>query len=232
MSKRSHPASRQQPHAPESKDDAFVAGVLDMSRWAKHNRQILVLGGVLIALLISGGLYYVNFQRSVAIQAMNQLEAIHQSIAISAFEDAKAQLSTYLDRFDGTDEAREAVVLLGRLHLEAGDAAVAISVLERANLSLRDALGVQGSTLLGRAYEDQGRWADAEGLYLRIAEGASLDFQAREALASAARARHRQQNIAGAAELYEQILATFEADDPARGMFELRLAEMRGVLEG
>ena len=229
MSKRHHPASRRQPHTPEQQDDAFVAGVMDLSRWASHNRQLLVLSGVVLTLLISGGWYYINFQRSVAIQAMNQLESIHQSISISAFEDAKAQLSTFVDRFEGTDEAREAVVLLGRLHLEAGDAAVAISVLERGGLSLGDALGLQGSSLLARAYEDQGRWPDAEGLYLRIADRADLDFQIRDALESGARTRHRQQDIEGAAELYERILATFEADDPGRGIYELRLAEMRGV---
>ncbi len=231
MSKRHHPASRRQPHTPEQQDDAFVAGVMDMSRWVSENRQLLVLGGVVLVLLISGGLYYVNFQRSVATQAMNQLESIHQSISISAFEDAKAQLSTFVDRFEGTNQAREAVVLLGRLHLEAGDAAVAISVLERGDLSLGDALGIQGSSLLARAYEDQGRWADSESLYLQIADRAELDFQIRDALESAARTRHRQRNIAGAAELYERILATFEADDPGRGIYELRLAEMRGVAE-
>jgi len=232
MSKRHHPASRRQPHTPEQQDDAFVAGVMDLSRWASHNRQLLVLSGVVLTLLISGGLYYINFQRSVAIQAMNQLESIHQSISISAFEDAKAQLSTFLDSFKGTDEAHEAVVLLGRLHLEAGDAAVAISVLERVGLSLGDALGLQGSSLLARAYEDQGRWPDAEGLYLRIADRADLDFQIRDALESGARTRHRQQDIEGAAELYERILEMFEADDPGRGIYELRLAEMRGVAEG
>ena len=232
MSKRHHPASRRQPHTPEQQDDAFVAGVMDLSRWTTINRQFLVLSGVVLALLISGAVYYVNFQRSVATQAMNQLESIHQSISISAYEDAKAQLGTFLERFAGTNEAREAVVLLGRLHLEAGDAAVAISVLERGNLSLRDALGVQGNSLLARAYEDRGRWSDAEALYIRIADAANLDFQIRDALASAARARHRQQNMLGAAELYERILATFEPDDPARGIYELRLAEMRGVAEG
>jgi len=231
MSKRNHPASRRQPQAPENQDDAFVAGVLDMSRWATLNRQLLIPGSIALVLLVSGGLYYVNFQRSVATQAMNQLETIHQSISISAFEDAKAQLSTFLDRFEGTDQAQEAVVLLGRLHLEAGDAAVAISVLERGNLSLGDALGLQGSALLARAYEDQARWADAESLYLSIADRSSLDFQIRDALVGGARTRHRQQNIQGAAELYERILATYEVGDPGRGIYEVRLAEMRGVAE-
>ena len=232
MSKRHHPSSRRTPHAPEQQDDSFVAGVMDFSRWASENRQLLVLSGVVLALLVAGGVYYVNFQRSLVTQAVNQLESIHQTISISAFEDAKAQLSTFLERFEGTAQAREAVVLLGRLHLEAGDAAVGISVLERGDLGLRDALGIQGNSLLARAYEDQGRWSDAEALYLDVADRAELDFQIRDALDSAARTRHRQQDIEGAVELYEEILATFEADDPGRGIYELRLAEMREVAEG
>ena len=121
-----------------------------------------MLVAVAVGLLVAGGIYYVNFQRTVTIQAVNRLESIHQTIAISAFEDAKAQLSTFLDQFDGTDQAREAVILLGRLHLESGDAAVAISVLERADLGFRDPLGIQANSLLARAYENQGRWPEAE----------------------------------------------------------------------
>ena len=232
MSKRHHPSSRRTPHTPEQQDDSFVAGVMDFSRWATENRQLLVLSGVVLALLVAGGVYYVNFQRSLVTQAVNQLESIHQTISISAFEDAKAQLSTFLESFEGTEQAREAVVLLGRLHLEAGDAAAGISVLERGDLGLRDALGIQGNSLLARAYEDQGRWSDAEALYLDVADRAQLDFQIRDALDSAARTRHRQKDIEGAAELYERILATFEADDPGRGIYELRLAEMREVAQG
>lgn len=232
MSKRQHPSSRRTPHTPEQRDDAFVSGAMDLSRWTSENRQLLVLSGVVVALLVAGGVYYVNFQRSLVTQATNQLESIHQTISISAFEDAKAQLGTFLERFEGTEQAREAVLLLGRLHLEAGDAAVAISVLERGDLGLGDALGIQSNSLLARAYEDQGRWSDAEALYLDVADRAQLDFQIRDALNGAALTRHRQQDIEGAAELYERILATFETDDPGRGIYELRLAEMRQVAEG
>ena len=231
MARHSHPTSRRSPHTPEPQDDAFVAGVIDASRWAGKNRPALILAAVVLALVVAGGVYYVNFQRSLVNQAVNQLETIHQSISIQLYEDAKAQLSTFLERFEGTEQAREAVVLLGRLHLEAGDAAVAVSVLERGDLGLGDALGIQGGSLLARAYEDQGRWGEAEALYLGVADQAELDFQVREALYGAARTRHRQQNIAGAAELYERILQTFEADDPGRGIYELRLAEMRQLAQ-
>ena len=230
MSKRQHPSTRRTPQTPHDQDDAFVAGVIDFSEWARTHRQVLTLIGVAVVLLVAGGIYYVNFQRSLTIQAVNRLESIHQTISISAFEDAKAQLSSFLDLFEGTDQAREAVILLGRLHLEAGDAPVTISVLERADLGFRDPIGIQGNSLLARAYEHQGRWPEAEDTYLEVADRADFDFQIRAALNSAARARRRQQDLDGAAVLYERILATFEEDDPAKGLYELRLAEVREAL--
>ena len=230
MSKRHHPSSRRIPQTPHDKDDAFVAGVIDFSEWARTHRQALTLLGVAVGLLVAGGIYYVNFQRSLTIQAVNRLESIHQTIAISAIEDAKAQLSTFLDSFEGTDQAREAVILLGRLHLESGDAPVAISVLERADLGFGDPIGIQANSLLARAYQLQGRWPEAEDTYLEVADRADFDFQTRAALVSAARARRRQQDHAGAAELFERILETYEDDNPARGLYELRLAEIRELL--
>ena len=230
MSKRHHPSSRRMHRTSRDQDDAFVAGVIDFSEWARTQRQALTLIGVAVGLLVTGGIYYLNFQRSLTIQAVNRLESIHQTISISAFEDAKAQLSTFLDSFEGTDQAREAVVLLGRLHLESGDAPVAINVLERADLGFRDPIGIQANSLLARAYENQGRWPEAEDTYLEVADRADFDFQIRAALDSAARARRRQQDHVGAAELYERILATFEEDDPAKGLYELRLAEVRAFV--
>ena len=227
MSKHKHPSTRRKPQTPHDQDDAFVAGAIDFSDWAAKHRQVLTLIVVAVGLLMAGGVYYVNFRRALTIQAVNRLESIHQTIAISAVEDAKAQLSTFLDQFEGTDQAREAVILLGRLHLESGDAAVAISVLERADLGFRDPLGVQANSLLARAYETQGRWPEAEAMFLEVADRSDFDFEIRRALDSAARARRRQQDHSGAAELYERILTTFDDDDPAKGLYELRLAEVR-----
>jgi tetratricopeptide (TPR) repeat protein len=229
MSKRQHPSARRKPQSAHEQDDAFVAGVIDFSEWGRQHRQMFTLLVIAAGILVAGGLYYLNFQRSLRIQAVNQLEQIHQTINLSAFEDAKAQLSSFLDSFDGTDQAREAVIILGRLHLEAGDAPVAISVLERADLGFRDAVGIQANSLLARAYENQGRWPEAEDTFLEVADRSEFDFEIRGALESAARVRRRQRDFGGAAELYERIIETYEQNDPARGMYELRLAEVREV---
>ena len=125
-SKSQRPSTYRKPQTPHEQDDAFVASVIDFSEWGRKHRQALTLIIVALVALIWGGIYYVNFQRSMTIQAVNDLERIHQTISLSAFEDAKVQLSSFLESFQGTDAAREAVILLGRLHLESGDAALAI----------------------------------------------------------------------------------------------------------
>ena len=52
---------------PTIKNDAFVAGVIDFSKWARAHRQALTLIGVAVGLLVTGGIYYLNFQRSLTI---------------------------------------------------------------------------------------------------------------------------------------------------------------------
>ncbi len=230
MSKRHNPGARRIPHDHEEQEDAFVARVLEVSTWARSNTEALVLLGVILALFIAGGFYYWNFTQDRDQNALTQLEVIHNTIRLDAKEDAKSLLRTFLDQYGASPHAREGVLLLARLNLETNAAPVAVSILEDEGLSLRTPLGLQAGFLLARAYEETGRWPDAEDIYLQIADRAALDFQIREALDNAAQSRIRQQDLAGAAELYERILETFEDDDPGRGVFEMRLAEVQQSL--
>jgi hypothetical protein len=52
-----------------------------------------------------------------------------------------------------------------------------------------------------------------------------MTFQIREALAGAARVRAGRGDFAGAAELYQEVLATMEDDDPERAYWEMRFQE-------
>lgn len=225
MSKRKNLA-RRQAQSTEDQEDVFVANVLDASKWAGDNRQLLTLGVVAVAIIGAAGMYYVSSKAAMRERAVNQLEVIQQTVAIQALEDAKLQLGTFLDLYAGTPEADEGLILLARLHLETGEPAVAINVLENQAPGLRSGIGIQANLLLARAYEEQGRWPDAERLYIRVADAATLQFQVIESLENAARARIRQQDAAGAAEMFERILATLDETDPSRGVYEMRRAEM------
>ena len=69
------------------------------------------------------------------------------------------------------------------------------------------------------------RFDEAETAYLAVSEAATLDFERRDALADAARARARSGDHAGAADLYRQILEDLDETHYERGLYEMRLAE-------
>jgi predicted negative regulator of RcsB-dependent stress response len=226
MTKR-HPGQRKRPHgSPEHEDDVFIAKVLEIGNWAKANQQLLTTLGVLAVLAVAAGIYYANYRRAMAVQASNELEAIHQSVSLGDTEGAKQELIVYLERFGGSPYAAEARMLLGELYLAGEEAQQAQAVLEPLAASPRRPIELQTAALLGAAYEQEERWDEAEAVYLRIADRSDLDFQIRDALASAARIRANHGNPQGAAELYERILEDMDENEPERGLYEMRLAEL------
>jgi predicted negative regulator of RcsB-dependent stress response len=226
MTKR-HPGQRKLPQEHnEHEDDLFVAKVLQISNWATANQQILTVLGVVVVLTIAASMYYANYRETMAIQASNELEQIHQSVALQDTEGAKNELIVYLERFGGTPYSGEARMLLGELYLSGNEPEQALAVLEPLAASPREPLELQAASLLAAAYEHEARWADAEATYLRIADRSELDFQIRDALAAAARIRASQGDAPGAAELYQRILEGLEENAPERGLYEMRLAEL------
>jgi len=226
MSKR-HPGSRRAHQEPSADpDDIFLARVLGVGNWARANQQLVTILGVVVAIGIAGAVYYNGYRETLGEQAAEQLESVHQSIMLQDTEGAKNELITFLERFSGTVYEGEARLLLGDLYLQSADAQQALQVLEPLGSSPRDPIEFQGAALLGAAYEEEGRLDDAEATYLRIADRSELDFQVRNALSSAARIKVSQGDGEGAIQLYQRALATFEANEPARGIYELRIQEL------
>jgi predicted negative regulator of RcsB-dependent stress response len=228
MSKK-HPGARRTAKKEEHDDDVFVAKVLEIGTWAKANQQLLTVAGVVLAIVFAGVMYYGNYREALTQQAAQQLEGIHQSISLQDREGAKTQLATFLQRFEGTAYAGEARLLLGDLYLQTDDPQQALAVLEPMAASPREPIEFQAAALLAVAYEQEERWSDAEGIYLRIADRSELDFQVRDALTSAARIRAEQGNAAGAVELYRRILDETDENAPERGIYEMRITELQSA---
>lgn len=223
-----HPTSRKrQPNKKEDPDDVFVAKVFEISTWARENTQALILFGIALVVVVAGAIYYVDFRSTLEQQAIEQLEAIQQTVALGDPEAATVELSQYLDRFSDTPYAEEARLLLATLYLRRDRPESAVQTLEESDLTVAEPMGVQVHTLLGKAYEQTGNLEAAEETFLRVAQDARMEFQRIAALEHAARVRSARADHAGAAELYERILENFEASDEERGLYELRLAEAR-----
>jgi hypothetical protein len=226
-----HPASRRTPSKSENPDDLFVAKVLEVSNWAASHRQALIGIAVVVAVVVAGGLYWRSYQTTLVNQATQELVTIQQTRALGDPEQAKADLQLYLQRFSGTTAADEARLLLGQLELETGNAQLAIEALQPLSGS-RSPLGMQATFLLAAAQEDAGDRAEAERLYLTVANRSDMSFLVRDALAQAARIRFAEGNYAGAVQLYQEVLTYFEDGDPQRSVFEMRLAEARALQSG
>jgi predicted negative regulator of RcsB-dependent stress response len=227
MSKR-HPASRRAPQeSNQEPDDVFVARVLHAGKWAEHNQQILTVLAVVVAIGIAGLLYYRSYRRSLAEQAAQQLELIYQTVAMADVEGARTELGTFIERYGGTAYGPEARLLLGDLYLRDGSPQQAQAVLRPLGESPDAPIELQAAALLAAAYEQDNQAAEAERIYLSIADRSELGFEVRNALAHAGRIRAARGDTAGALELYQRALEGLEEGDPERGLFEMRIEEIR-----
>ena len=207
-------------------DDKFIATTIEVTAWARNNTQKLVIGGTGLAIILVLVVYYVGFRSTMEVQATNELDQIQQTIALGDVDAARGRIGQFLDRYGNTPSAGEARMMLGQLHLEVGDADLAVEVLAPMARDLTNPLNVQAAFLLAAAYEDQGRFEDGEDLYMRIANRADLDFQVRDALTGAARMRTLLGNYSGALNLMQEIHAGMESGDPDRAEVEMRIAEL------
>jgi predicted negative regulator of RcsB-dependent stress response len=235
MAKRPRTPRRIAADAPAEPDDAFVARVFEVSSWAQKNSQLLILAAVALALLLGGVIYYASYRRDLNRRAVTELERVGNlaSFAEPGQTDlAEAELNTFVERFGGTRHAAEAELILAQLQLRRGRPEQAIVTLEDFPRPDRDPLSLQARSLLGHAYEQLGRFDEAERQYLSVADAAQLDFERRDALADAARSRSSRGDHAGAADLYRQILERLEETHYERGLFEMRLAEEEQGMRG
>lgn len=231
MAKYRKPGSRTgKPINPAEQEDAFVARTLEFSQWAQRNRPILTLAVVIAGIGVASLLYYRNYRETLAAAAAAQLEELQQRLEQGDQTGVQADLQIYLERFSGTPFAGEARMALAQITADMGDHATASRVLEPVAGDVDDPLGAQAAALLAAIAEDAGNRQQAEGLYERLAERASLGFQIRDALADAARLRREQGDLEGSLAFYDRLLDEMEETDPGRGVVEMRRAEVAALL--
>jgi tetratricopeptide (TPR) repeat protein len=215
--------------SPAADDDAFVAGVLETTVWAKTHRRALITGGVAV---LTAALLLVLFVRTRASnreQAAQQLTAVRQVALSGNNQLAIKDLEEYVGRFGGTAPAAEARLLLARAYLEEGQAQNAMETVRGQARDLDEVEGVNAAFLLAAAHEAAQQPEQAEQVYLRVADRAEYLFQKQEALDNAARLRLEQGNAPGAVQLYDRILTLTPESDGSRQVYELRAGEARAA---
>jgi predicted negative regulator of RcsB-dependent stress response len=226
MAKKRRPSSRSTPRG--TADDTFTAGVLEFTAWARERTEVLIAGLVVVLLLVGGGLYWANQRAEQRARAAAELESLQQTVAFMETDEAIGDLRGYLARYGGTPYGGEARLVLGEILLEEGRADEAISVLQEMAPSFRNPLRIQATILLATAYEEAEQWAGAAEVYQALSRNAELSYQRRDATEGLARVHLAMGDSASAMDAYRRLLDEMEADEPARGYFEMRLAELTG----
>jgi predicted negative regulator of RcsB-dependent stress response len=224
-----HPTARRVHRQETAPDDAFVAGVLEGSVWIRDNARLLVAAGLAVVLAVLGVLYYRSYTANLRDRAAQEILAIRQAADAGNPALAIRDTELFLANYGRTPSAREARLILGRLHLEAGQYQEAINAVQPLAGNLREPMGTAAAFLTAAAHEAATRYDDADRTYLRIAEGARHRFDQERALDAAARLRLERDDPAGAAALYERLLRLLPDNAPERSIFEFRLAEAQAA---
>ncbi|HWV57043.1 MAG TPA: hypothetical protein VNZ57_06175 [Longimicrobiales bacterium] len=212
-------------------EDAFIARVLEITAWARANAKVLTIGTVAVVAVALGSLFFVN-QRSARNSAAEvRLTEIRQTVAIGNTSLAISDLEAFLGQFGGTRAADDARLLLGTLYLETSQPANAVNVVQALAGNPGEVRGASAAFLLAAAQEALGQNDQAEATYMRIAQQARFDFERWDALDHVARLRMANGNAAGAAEIYERLVALMPEGSADRSYYEMRRAEAQVLAE-
>jgi predicted negative regulator of RcsB-dependent stress response len=223
-----HPTARRV-HRQEAPDDAFIAGVLETSAWAKQHSRTLIIGGIIAAVAITSLVLFLTSRSNQRAQAATQLTQV-RAVAMSGNAALSIrELEQFLARYGNTPAAAEARLLLGRAYLENGQVQQAQQTVQSLARNLREPMGVNAAFLLAAAYEAAQEPHRAEDVYLRAANDAPFLFQRQDALDNAARIRLQRGEAAGAVELYQRLLELTPQANTERPIFELRLGEAQAL---
>jgi tetratricopeptide (TPR) repeat protein len=225
-----HPTSPRVPRPQAEPDDKFILAVERTSIWVRQYSRQLIIGGIVLAIAIAAGLYYLESQRRVEAEAATRLTDIHQTVLTGNAPLAIRDLQTYLGTFGGTRAAREARLLLADLLIAQDRPADAIQALGRLPRDLDEPVGLAAAQILGAAYEALGQHDDAIDTYRRISRNARFEFQRRDALGDAARVAMDVGQPEVAIEFYDRLIESFDEADPTREYFEMWRAEAQARL--
>lgn len=225
-----HPTARRVHRPDTSGDDAFVANVVETSVWARQHARTLTIGGVVLAAVILFALFYVNNRRSREERATTELTPMRALVQAGQAQQVIPRLEAFLDTYGGTRSGNEARLMLAQQYLLTGQPRKAIEAVEPIDDDFEDPAAVNAAVLQAAAHEANQEPHRAEEILLRVGENAPFLYQQHDALDNVGRLRLARGDASGAAEIYQQLVDATPVSNPARQVWQLRLAESRAAI--
>lgn len=218
---------RRRRRAGDSSEDAFIAATLRLAHWAQQNSRALILGGIALAILTGGVIYYLDYRERVTEVASTEIRSLRNQLRSGGGEQVVQGLRSFIGQFGDTPYGTEARVLLAEELLQQGRAPEALEPARAAARRLgSDPLGTRAAFLLAAAHEEAGDTSSAIQVYERIGREARLKAERARGLEGAARLYAASDQLTEAIESYERLVERLPEDDPQRALYEQRRAEL------
>jgi len=174
--------------------------------WFRINSRIVTIASVVVAAAAFGFWFYNRSAVLKAESADRKLLAAKQSLTSGNVPLAQSDLKKVADQYPKTSAGAEAGMLLAQVKLDQGDYQGAVTTLKE--LTARNETGPYATplrALLGDAYSQLGKYAEAAAEYERAGQATSAPNERALMLAKIGRAQMAAGNLAKAREAWQAL---------------------------
>ena len=193
--------------------------------WFHVNQRWVAAGAVVALVAVLGGWYVTRAKALKNENADKQLLLAKQSVASGNVPLAESDLQKVADRFSGTPAGAEAGMMLGQLKLDKGDYQGAATYLAKLAGDLSGPNAASARALLGDAYAQLGKPAEAAAEYERAAAETAMPNEKASLLAKAGHAYMTAGKQPEARKIW-QALATQQDNQAVAAEAHVRLGEL------
>lgn len=201
-----------------------------ISEWFLLHGKSLAIGAIVLAVAAGGFYAYRQSTHATNRSAEAALYSAQTSFASGNVQLAQTDLGQVIDRYQGTDAATQAAMLLAQTYYDNSQWDEGISALRRVEGSAGSDFAAAVHGLLGTGLEGKGDFAAAAQAYLEAASEARFDLTADSHRADAARAYTSAGSNAEAVAIWEELAASPESPHAAEA--RVRLGELTATAAG
>ena len=188
--------------------------------------RILGIGGAVVLVVALAIWFTITAGRRKQAYAATALEQCRDAAAQANFGVAVQCYTKVASSFSGTTSAYEATLGIAQTHLVAGQNELAITgLMDFLRTNPPPEVAAPASSLLGTAYENIGKYPEAEAAYRKASDFATVEYLKANSLLDAGRAALLAKKVDEAKAIYNEIITKY-AKSGAVTEAQVRLSEL------
>ena len=212
--------------APAPKANADPAS--RMAYWIAQRKRPVTIGLISVVFIGGAGWFMQAASSRREAFAANELQMARAAVEAENLQLAASDLGRIVSTYGSTRAGNDATVLLARVHLQQGQADLAVSELRTfLNGGPPRQFVAPAEALLAGALEQLGQFGDAASAFERAAAATDYDLVKAALLLDAGRTAALAGQLPRAISVYESVVSLVGEDDNAATEARFRMAELR-----